>query len=182
MKSNEILYSTGKNDECYTPAYAVDPILKYVDNLSLQKHRKLIVWCPFDTSDSWYVKRLKTLKNVRVRYSHISEGKDFFTYEPKVWDVIVSNPPFTGTKQIFDRALSFGKPFALLSNLARFNDKNPMWCFYEAGVDPQLLKFDKRIEFIQPNAKGTGKIPFQTGYICRDFLPKQIVLEKLERS
>lgn len=38
-----------ESDEIYTPAYAVKPILKYIpkDN---------IVWCPFDTEDSEYVK------------------------------------------------------------------------------------------------------------------------------
>lgn len=30
MKSNDILYSSGRNDECYTPRYAVEPLLKYL--------------------------------------------------------------------------------------------------------------------------------------------------------
>ena len=30
MDSKSILYSNGKNDECYTPAYAVKPIIKYL--------------------------------------------------------------------------------------------------------------------------------------------------------
>ncbi len=30
LKSREILYSKGKNDECYTPRYGVLPILKYI--------------------------------------------------------------------------------------------------------------------------------------------------------
>ena len=47
-KSNEILYSKGKNDECYTPKNAVIPIIKYIP-------KKYIVWCPFDKEDSEFV-------------------------------------------------------------------------------------------------------------------------------
>ena len=66
MRSKDILYSNGGNDECYTPAYAVEPIAKYVaeyernvwkknDNIT---KRNLIVWCPFDKKDSEFVKQL----------------------------------------------------------------------------------------------------------------------------
>lgn len=30
MDSKKVLYSKGKNDECYTPAYGVRPILEFV--------------------------------------------------------------------------------------------------------------------------------------------------------
>ena len=36
------------SDEVYTPAYAVRPIVKYVDMF----RRPSIVWCPFDTEES----------------------------------------------------------------------------------------------------------------------------------
>ena len=44
----------------------------------------------------------------------IVTGQDFFDYEPDKWDVMVSNPPFTNKRKYFERALSFGKPFALI--------------------------------------------------------------------
>lgn len=31
-KSNEIMYSKGKNDECYTPRYGVEPIVKFLNS------------------------------------------------------------------------------------------------------------------------------------------------------
>ena len=40
------------NDEFYTPRYAIEPILKYIDKDS-------VVWCPFDTEQSNFVKMLK---------------------------------------------------------------------------------------------------------------------------
>lgn len=45
MTSKDILYSKGKNDECYTPAYAVKPILKYIP-------KGAVVWCPFDKANN----------------------------------------------------------------------------------------------------------------------------------
>ena len=40
------------NDEFYTPKYAIEPILKYLDS-------KKTIWCPFDTEDSLFVKTFK---------------------------------------------------------------------------------------------------------------------------
>jgi len=171
MKSNEILYSGGKNDECLTPDYGVTPILKYIP-------KGAVVWCPFDTEDSEFVKKIS--KQNSVIYSHIDYGEDFFNHAPhRDWDIIISNPPFTDKRKFFERALDLGKPFALLMTLAMMNDKYPFWSFYERGRQPQLLKFDKRVEF--GNSKGNGKITFQSGYICCDFLPKDIIMEELNK-
>ena len=80
--SKKLLYSGGSNDECYTPAYGVTPILKYIPEGAT-------VWCPFDWEGSEFVKQIS--KQNTVTYSHLEAGQDFFTYEPDHWDVIVSN-------------------------------------------------------------------------------------------
>lgn len=67
MNSNNILYSAGKNDECYTLPYAVKPILKYIPT-------EWTVWCPFDTEESEFFKQIQANGNKVIR-SHISEGK-----------------------------------------------------------------------------------------------------------
>jgi len=60
MESKDILYSKGNNDECYTPEYAVRPILKHLKNFALNKIGGVItVWCPFDKEESNFVKLLK---------------------------------------------------------------------------------------------------------------------------
>jgi hypothetical protein len=95
MTSKDIMYSKGKNDECYTPSYTVKPIIKYIEQYyQTSKNSKLTVWCPFDTKDSEFVKQISKLSYIDVVHSHINEGKDFFKYEPKHWDIIISNPPF----------------------------------------------------------------------------------------
>ena len=52
IDSQNILYSKGNNDECYTPQYGIIPILKYLP-------KDKIIWCPCDTENSEYVKVLK---------------------------------------------------------------------------------------------------------------------------
>ena len=139
MNSRDILYSAGRNDECYTPRYAVLPLLDF-----LESFRGKVIWCPFDTDRSEFVKVLRE-NNFNVVHSHIDNGQDFYTYEPKNWDIIVSNPPFTNKRKIFERCLSFGKPFALLMSNTWLNDAAPKQLFFDR--DLQLLMFDKRIEF-----------------------------------
>ena len=167
IDSNKVLYSKGKNDECYTPEYGVRPILKYIP-------KDATVWCPFDLSHSWFVKLIG--QQNEVVSSHISQDQDFYEYEPDRWDIIVSNPPFTGKRQIFERALSFNKPFALLMSNTWLNDAAPKHLF--ENIDLELLMFDKRIEYIK-DGKGMGSPTFSSSYYCRDFLPKQIIMERL---
>ena len=166
--SSDILFSSGKNDECYTPATAVLPILKYIP-------KDAIVWCPFDTADSHFVKEIS--KQNSVVYSHLSQGKDFFDYEPPSWDVLVSNPPFTNKRKIFERALSFNKPFALIMSNTWLNDSAPKQLFKHK--DLQMLMFDKRIKFDNPDGRPNNKITFSSSYYCWNFLPKQIIMEEL---
>jgi hypothetical protein len=162
MTSQNLIYSAGKNDECYTPAYFVELILPYIP-------AGAVVWCPFDTVESEFVKLIS--KTNKVIYSHISEGKDFYEYEPQEhWDVLISNPPFTGKAQIFERALSFNKPFALVMTMAWLQDATPLNLYWEAGRQRQLLMTNKRVDF-----QGNGKVTFMSGYMCADLLPRDIV-------
>lgn len=168
IDSKAVLYSKGKNDECMTLPYAVEPILKYIPDGA-------IVWCPFDTKDSEFVKQIS--KTNTVVFSHIDEGKDFFEFEPPIWDVMISNPPFSNKRQFFERALSFNKPFALIMTNTWMNDSAPKQLFKDK--DLQLLMFDKRMKF-NVNGVINNKITFSSSYYCWNFLPKQIIMEELK--
>ena len=168
MKSKDVLYSSGNNDECYTPAYGVEPILKYIPEGA-------VIWCPFDKEESEFVKLIS--KTNKVVYSHIDLGQDFFEYEPEHWDIIVSNPPFTNKRKYFERALSFNKPFALIMTNTWLNDSAPKQLFKDK--DLQLLMFDKRMKFVSPDGRDNNKITFSSSYYCWNFLPKSIIMEKL---
>ena len=168
IDSQKVLYSKVTNDECMTPAYAVTPILKYIPVGD-------VVWCPFDKPDSEFVKQIAKNGNP-VTWSHIDDndeyGGDFYKYEPPYWDVMISNPPFTNKRKIFERALSFGKPFALLMTNTWLNDAGPSKAFKDK--DLQLLMFDKRIQY-----NNQKKITFSSSYYCWNLLPKQIIMESL---
>ena len=169
LDSGKLMYSEGNNDECYTPSYAVTPILKYIP-------KDAIVWCPFDTQESEFVKQIS--EQNQVIFSHISGGQDFLTFKPKFeWDVIVSNPPFTNKRKFFERALSFEKPFALIMTNTWLNDSAPKQLFKDK--DLQLLMFDKRMKFHSPDGRPNDKITFSSSYYCWNFLPKQIIMEQL---
>lgn len=161
MDSGKILYSAGKNDECFTPRYVVEAILPYLD-------RSKTYWLPFDTEESEFVRVLRDNGFSFVR-SHMEDGLNYFEYEPEHWDAILSNPPFTGKRAIFERALSFGKPFALLMSNTWLNDSAPKVLFMER--DLQLLLFRNRIQF-----NSMHKITFSSSFFCCDFLPKQIMI------
>lgn len=155
-----------------TLSYGVKPIIKYVP-------KDAVVWCPFDKENSEFVSQL-TANGNRVIHSHISDGQNFYTYEPaEHWDCIISNPPFGGKRNIFEGALSFNKPFALIAPNTWWNDAAPAQIF--KNKDLQILSFDYRMKF-ENNGIVEKKITFMSAYWCWDFLPKQIIFEHLEHD
>ena len=163
--------SKGKNDEYTTLPYAVKPILKYISPNS-------VVWCPFDKEDSEFVKQIRA-DGHKVTHSHIDEGYDFYKYTPSEdWDCIISNPPFTNKRLIFERCLDLGKPFALIMSNSWLNDSAPTRIFLERNRKLQLLMFDKRMKFKQ-DGEVQNKITFSSSYFCCDFLPSDLIQEEL---
>lgn len=94
------------NDEFYTPAYAIEPILKYIKPYST-------IWCPFDKEESLFVKRFK-IEGHNVINTHIDTGIDFFNCDIPKCDYIISNPPYSCKGDVLDRLFQLGKPFAML--------------------------------------------------------------------
>lgn len=173
IDSSKVLYSTGKNDEWKTPAYAVYPVIKYIPKGS-------VIWCPFDLEDKSEYARILRDAGFKTICSHISEGKDFFEFEPKEkWDMIISNPPFTNKRGIFQRAIDLGKPFMLLMSNTWLNDSTPKVLL---GNTMELLMFNERIEFIDPEGNVCKKgITFSSSYYCKGVLPRAIICESLKK-
>lgn len=165
MTNEHLRTSRGKNDECYTERYAVEPLLEF-----MQPYKDKIIWCPFDDENSEFVKVFKE-EGFQVVYSHIKYGQDFYKYEPEKWDVMISNPPFTHKAEIFRRALSFNKPFALLMTITWLNDATPANVFKDKEL--QILSFNERMQF--KNQKQARKINFLSAYFCWNFLPKNFL-------
>ena len=95
------------NDEFYTPEYAVEPLFGYIS-------KGAVIWCPFDTEDSNFVKMFRARGN-KVIASHLWNGYAFFTYTPdEHYDYIVSNPPYSLKSDVFERLFALKVKFAML--------------------------------------------------------------------
>lgn len=164
---------SAKSDEWYTPIQAIYPILEYIDN-------KKIIWCPFDTEESNFVKVLKN-NGYTVINSHIDDGLDFFEYEPDNWDIILSNPPYSKRNEILKRVFGFNKPFALLMNTNGLFDSGVRWNLFNEFNDFSLFYLKGRVNYM----KEYGKIeksspPFQSAYITSGIFSEKIVFEKIK--
>ena len=165
-----------ENIEAYTPRYAVDIILPYIP-------KDKVIWSPFSKDNHNFAGYLREL-GYRVFNTHYDpetkEGNDFLTYTPDFdFDIIVDNPPFKGKTKYVERAISFGKPFALFLPFNSFGDNGIPNLFMENNIEPQMLIPDKRTEFENQENKG---ISFKTVYICRDVLPKQIIFARINKQ
>lgn len=160
-----------ESDERYTPEYAVLPLLEF-----LEPFKGKTIWCPFDKSESEFVKVL-TAYDYDVVYSHIDNGQDFYKYEPEHWDLAISNPPFSDKRYTFERLLSFNKPFAMLMTLDWLRDAAPKRLFKKK--DLQLLMFEERVKYKNVLE---DKIDFGSAYFCYNFLPKQIIMRSLKED
>lgn len=134
-------HATNLNDEIYTPAHLITPLLKYLND-----YKDKIIWCPFDTEKSEFVKVLKE-NGFKVVYSHIATGQDFLEYEPKEWDIIISNPPFSLKFEIFERVFNFKKPFILLMGVPMENYGTLMQLWNKYNYQPYKMSFNYRPSF-----------------------------------
>ena len=154
MKTNASWLNTNsfqEKDEYYTPAILVKPILNFIKENS-------VVWCPFDTEHSEFVIALQE-KGIKVIYSHLLYGQDFFDYEPQEhYDYIVSNPPFTLKLKVFERLYQLGKPFAMVCPLTMLNYQEVGEFFLNKEL--QLLIVDKKVSFDGNTAS------FNNSYFC----------------
>lgn len=161
--------TTKESDETYTPAYAIKPILKYIP-------KNKIVWCPFDTQESEYVKLIQKNGNT-VIFSHIDEGKDFFSYEPEKYDCIVSNPPFSLKDKVLKRLYELDMPYAILLPIPSLQGQKR----FPYIKDCEALIFDKRINYYKDyKTKEVQKgVSFGSFYLCRKMLPERLIFEEL---
>ena len=159
------------SDEVYTPAYAVKPLLKYL------KDFKGIIWCPFDQEDSEYVKIFRE-NGFDVIATHIDNGQNFFYYEPDNYDIIISNPPFSIKDDIIKHLYELNKPYAILLPIPSLQGQKR----FPYMRNCQALIFDRRINYYMTAEKTQVQkgVSFGSFYLCKDFLPKDLIFEELQ--
>ena len=122
--------------------------------------------------------RRLTEEGYRAVRSSLSDGQNFFEYEPEKFDLIVDNPPFSLKDKVLERLYSFNKPFAILLPLNSLQGKT-RYKYFKQGI--QILSFDARVcyhdrKHMNSVVKGS---PFATAYFCRDLLPRDLIIEEL---
>ena len=165
------------SDEVYTPAYAVKPLLKYLDAYFHPMYHTTI-WCPFDKEDSEYVKLFRA-EGYNVIATHIDDGQNFFYYEPEQhYNFIISNPPFSCKDDVIKRLYKLNKPYAILLPIPALQGQKR----FPYMKDCQALIFDKRINYYtDSNKKQVQKgVSFGSFYLCRNFLPNDLIFEELD--
>lgn len=172
----KIIYHTiNGGDEQYTPRYGVEVLLPHIQHL-----KDKIIWCPFDKVDSQFTKVLVE-NNFNVVISHIEYGQDFFYYQPKKWDILISNPPYKGKRAFWERCLDLKKPFALLLPLNILSDSVINTTMRERERELQLLIPSKRMRFYNNKTKETGKQPtFKAAYFGVNIFKQQIILAEMK--
>lgn len=92
----------------------------------------------------------------------------------------MSNPPYSIKDTIIERVYKLNKPFALLLPLNSLQGRKRYKCF-KNGV--QLLSFDDRIGYHNAYSmdRTIESTPFASAYFCRNILPKDLIVEHLEK-
>jgi hypothetical protein len=174
------IVANSKNDEFYTPEYAIFPLLQF-----LYKKNFKIIWCPFDTEESLFVKIFRE-KGFEVIATHIKDNQNFFEYNIEnipTCDIIISNPPYSLKGKVLERLFKIKKPFAMLVGVVGlFESKHRFEMFKEN--DFEILYFDKRIAFFKDfgEQKPSLNPPFSSVYVCYKLLPKQICFEYVDKN
>lgn len=154
-----------KHDDYMTPKHAWEDINQYIP-------KDKIIW------EAFYGNGDSGSHLTELGYNVIHEPRDFFTEPPDEWDIIVSNPPFSQSKEVLQQLLIYDKPFIMIMPSSKINTG-----YFRAWKDKgiQIIIPKKRIHFTK---LVDGKVPdkwknacnFDCFYYCYKIdLPKDII-------
>lgn len=169
------LVANSKNDEYYTPKYAVTPILKYIKPNST-------IWCPFDENWSQYYKTFMENGHYVIN-THINHGLNFFECIIPDCDYIISNPPYTLKYEVLNRLFELDIPFAMLVGVVGLFESQKRFKMF-ADNDFEIMYMNKRVSYFNDKNDEVTTVspPFSSVYICKDMLPDRIVFETINKS
>lgn len=159
-----------KNDELYTPEYAIISLLKYIP-------KDKIIWECTDYGGSNITKVLKE-NGYNVISTHISNFDFLKDYPNFNFDIIITNPPYSLKYVFLKKCYEYNKPFALLLPLTALEGINRGNFYSKYGIE--LLVYDRRINFIYNNSKKCNW--FNTSWFCWKILPDKLIFYKLDKG
>lgn len=150
-----------KHDDYMTPKYAWENIQQYIP-------KDKVLWEAFmgDGKSGQYLKELG--------FDVIHNDNDFF--ESNEGDIVVSNPPFSKSKDVMNRLKELDKPFILILPSAKLNTSYFRENFKNTESKLQIIIPRKRIQFVKDGNKLENKCNFDCFYYCYKLnLPRDII-------
>lgn len=130
-------------DRCQTPAHTFDPLKPYIS-------KNDTIW------ESAAGEQTMLADTMIDAYYHVvmsdilyTPEQNFFEYQPKEWDVQVTNPPYSVKYDWMKRSYELGKPFALLIPVESLGAQKAQKLMKQYGFEIILL--NKRVNFHMPN-------------------------------
>jgi hypothetical protein len=146
---NQALLRT--DDEYYTPKHVWEDIQEYIP-------KDKTIWEAFkgDGRGAEYLKELG--------FTVVCDDDDFFSSASK-GDIVVTNPPFSKSKQILERLVRLGQPFILILPCSKITTQYVRTLFKDSFADLKIIVPPKRIHFDKPGMV-KSKCSFDCFYWC----------------
>jgi hypothetical protein len=168
------IYEPKGYDACQTPAYAIDPLLPYLD-------ADWVIWEPAagenNLVEAFYDSSYST---DQVVISDILTGQNFFEFKPEYWDCLITNPPYSIKYQWLERCYQLGKPFALLVPVEILGAKTAQILLKKYGFEMMLL--NKRVDFKMPNKGWDSSAQFPVLWLCWQILPDKVMFGEINKN
>jgi len=172
-----MLRATKPQDEWYTPAYAVKPLLPY-----LKPHS--YICCPFDLPISKFYSVFKEADHlVAISHKDLPKG-DFFQIsrsDVAHADYIISNPPYSLKDDVFEHLFKLGRPFAMLMGATAGLFEGKRFDLFE-NKKLEVMWLKPRVAYIRPDGEVVKSPPFQSCYVCHRVLPKAHMFARVVRE
>jgi len=134
------------HDECYTTENEADKLVRYIEQYGIVSKQD-VIWLPFDNEFSNIYKALKKHGFTTIM-TNLENGQDFYFYQPSKWDLIITNPPFSGRTDLMNRLIYLDKPFIILQATQFFNNQYAVNFLCEFSEDFKLLLPRSRMSFL----------------------------------
>jgi hypothetical protein len=144
-----------KHDDYMTPKYAWENIQQFIP-------KDKVIWEGFmgDGKSGEYLKDLG--------FNVIHDDDDFFLSDKG--DILVSNPPFSQSKNILNRLKELDKPFILILPCSKICTQYIRENFKDTAYPLQIIVPRRRINFTKINEDGTlfngNRCNFDCFYYC----------------
>lgn len=140
-------------DHCQTPSYALEPILQYLNPAWR-------IWEP--AAGKGRLVRALHHRGFNCFGSDILKGIDFFREPPKLFDCILTNPPYSIKPQWTQRCYDLGRPWLLLMPVEFIGTQKAQRMFSQYGMEIVLM--DKRVDFEMPHKGSSGSAQFPVAW------------------